>query len=319
MLDVHAGTPRHYKHLTVVPLLSSTDTQLPYVLLADAMAAGTFRITEKGTGSVPILIASNIGDTDVLILDGEQLIGARQNRTTNRSMIIAKGSDVEIPVSCMEHGRWHHVSPEMTMKSDLSPSKVRRKARDVEADHVRRRVAASTHVLALAQTAVWEQIAEYSNALGTTSASGALDHVYDQQQQSLGTWLKSFPREDGQIGLLATIGAQPLGLDVIGCRTLYGRLHERLMHGYILDAMSSQPSADGDAVSAATEFLVHVRAAEKTDASSVGKGSYKVLTGRVVGGELVDDARLVHLSAFPVLDSQVPENPLMPPSRRRRY
>jgi hypothetical protein len=37
---------------------------------------------------VPELIATNRGDADVLVLDGEQLIGARQNRMTNRSILL---------------------------------------------------------------------------------------------------------------------------------------------------------------------------------------------------------------------------------------
>jgi hypothetical protein len=56
--------------------------------MADALAAGTLTITEVGTGTVPNLAATNASDRDTLVLDGEQLIGSRQNRMTNRSMLL---------------------------------------------------------------------------------------------------------------------------------------------------------------------------------------------------------------------------------------
>ncbi|HEX6560294.1 MAG TPA: DUF6569 family protein [Longimicrobiales bacterium] len=318
MLDVRPGAPQSYKHLTIIPLLCDSEASLPYRLLADAMAAGQFRIIEKGSGTVPTLVALNSGQLDVLILDGEQLIGARQNRTTNRSMIVAAGSEVEIPVSCMEHGRWHHVSPQMAVKSDISPSNVRRHARNVEADHVRRRARVSANVLSEAQGAVWDEIAVYADKLGAHSPSGALDHVYDTHTSTISAWVNAFHREDRQVGLLAMIGDQPLGLDAVGCGKLYGQLHERLLHGYVLDALSSEPSSPTTAAERAAEYLRQVREAVRTPADSVGKGSYAVLTGAVVGGELVDGGRLVHLSAFPNVDVVSVDNPLAPPSRRRR-
>jgi ARG and Rhodanese-Phosphatase-superfamily-associated Protein domain len=49
-------------------------------------------------------------DTDVLILDGEELVGAKQNRIVNTTIIIGRGREVVIPVSCVEQGRWSNKS-----------------------------------------------------------------------------------------------------------------------------------------------------------------------------------------------------------------
>lgn len=303
MLQIETGIPQSHSNLTIVPLVSGGRARLPYQLLADAMAAGTFRITEKDGGTVPTLLASNTGNADVLILDGEQLVGARQNRTTNRSIIVGAGTQAEIPVSCMEHGRWHHVSPEMQMKPDVSPSKLRRHARDVEADHVRRRVGASTHVLHEAQGAVWNEIASVSQKLNAHSPSEALDHVYTSHSDTIGAWLCSFPCEARQIGIIALIGPQILGMDLIGSTYLYERLHQRLLKGYVLDALSTPlgPEATG-AAREARGYLDRVSQAVRTCSESVGKGAYAVLTGSVVGGELTDADRIVHLSAFPAMN-----------------
>src|SRR5690606_30206741 len=86
MLDLELAAAQRHDLLTLFPLVAVGEPELPYALLVDALAAGTVRITEVGAGTVPALLAWNAGDVDVLVLDGEQLVGARQNRMTNRSI-----------------------------------------------------------------------------------------------------------------------------------------------------------------------------------------------------------------------------------------
>jgi hypothetical protein len=93
-------------------------------------------------------------------------------------------------------------------------------------------------------------------------------------------------------------------------------LHARLLHGYVLDALSHAPTAVHPSEEAGPEYLEQVRGANRTDAPSVGAGRYVVLSRTVVGGELSEDERVVHLSAFPRVDA-VSDSPVAPPSRRR--
>ena len=130
---------------------------------------------------------------------------------------------------------------------------------------------------------------------------------------------------------LAFIGARPLGLDAIGGRALYARLHDRLLRGYLMDGLAGPEPASAppepDFLQAAAEaFLDDARSARRAEAPTVGRGTYRVLAGPVVGGELVDGDRLAHLSAFPPDDRPVrsyaapgaAEPPIAPPSWRRR-
>ncbi|MGH8544275.1 MAG: ARPP-1 family domain-containing protein, partial [Gammaproteobacteria bacterium] len=146
MLTLSPAAPQRHESLTVYPLLSPDGGALGCVLLPDAIRAGTLRITESGQGSVPELVAINTGDTDVLILDGEQLIGAKQNRMASRSILLSAHSETKIPVSCMEHGRWHHVSLEFTPSEYHSPTRVRGRNRAAERASVESGVAAGPFV-----------------------------------------------------------------------------------------------------------------------------------------------------------------------------
>lgn len=85
MLDISTAAPQRHRHLTIYPLLTPAPGALDFVLMPDSVAAGTLRVTEVGQGSVPELLAINEGERDVLILDGMQFIGARQNRMASRT------------------------------------------------------------------------------------------------------------------------------------------------------------------------------------------------------------------------------------------
>jgi hypothetical protein len=324
MLDVRLAPPARHGALTVFPLLAPGCDTLPLILMADALAAGTFRVTELGGGSVPELATLNEGESDVLLLDGEQLIGARQNRTTSRSMILGARSRTTIPVSCMEQGRWHAVGEAFHAAEGCSPPRVRRHARRTEARHAATGRPAGAEVLREAQGEVWSEIASKVSMLRTAAPSGALDDVYAARAHDLEAALAAFPPVRDQVGILAFHGAGRLGCDVIGCADLWSRLHRRVLSGYVMDVLGER--ADGDASAEGAErFLADVRGAARAGQATPGLGVYRVLSGPVVGAELEVGERTVHVSAFPPLAGDASHDagpgelpPLAPPSRRRR-
>ncbi len=339
-LGLRPGVPQRHGGLSVFPLLAETVAPLPYALLVDALAGGTVEIGEIGSGTVPSLLAHNRGASDVLILDGEQLIGARQNRITNRTILLAAGSKTEIPVSCMEQGRWHFTSDTFAAapKARHAPAQVRRHVKAAEAEVAAAMGRVGRQAAAMAQGAVWSEIADYSARLGGGSDTGAMDDVYERRDSDVESWLSHFPLQEGQVGLLAFLGGVPLGLDAIGCAELFGRLHGRFLGGYVMDALAAGGAAGrgkgngGPDESEAARFLAAVASARRVPSDPIGSGAYHVLTGAAIGGELTDapdgGRRLVHLSAFPGTrpgtggrSADVPgpdASPLAPPSRRRR-
>ncbi len=307
MLDTKLGRAQRHRELKLFPIIALNPAPLPYRLMAEALADRTLLITEVGSGSVPVLRAVNGGEAPILVLDGEQLIGAKQNRMTNRSLLLPGRSETNVPVSCMEHGRWHFASDDFESAPQHAPSKVRKHARRAEAraavdrpsPEAACRVRAQDE-LSAAQGPVWDEIRKYSHSLGGQSSTGALDSLYRHRGEEIDHWIRRFPVRDGQIGILAYLGEETLGLDVVGDPALYERFHQRILRGYIMDAMEGMDSAEGAAgKGAAKNFLELVRDAERLPAPPVGLGEYRVLNGKILGGELEEAGRLVHLSAFP--------------------
>lgn len=119
----------------MVPVVSDYDDGLVYITLGEALGAGSIESREVSEGgSVPELSVVNRAGKMVLILDGEELVGAKQNRIVNTTILIATGAEIVIPVSCVEQGRWTYKSDVFSSKHRvMSPSIPKAKARDVNA------------------------------------------------------------------------------------------------------------------------------------------------------------------------------------------
>ncbi|GMQ74855.1 MAG: hypothetical protein BMS9Abin01_0095 [Gammaproteobacteria bacterium] len=108
---ITVDTSTRCSNLTVFPLLSGLRSSLDYLMLAEGLRQGLVCVREISEGgSVPDLVVENRADVAVLIVDGEELVGAKQNRVTNLSMLIPAKRTTTIPVSCVEQGRWADAS-----------------------------------------------------------------------------------------------------------------------------------------------------------------------------------------------------------------
>jgi len=109
--SVQFGEVKRYKGIAIVPLISPADGAFKYNTLSEAFTASSLTISEvSAAGSVPELMVVNRSDTPVLLVDGEELAGAKQNRVLNTSILIKEKSETKIPVSCTEQGRWAYSS-----------------------------------------------------------------------------------------------------------------------------------------------------------------------------------------------------------------
>ena len=99
-----------------------------YITLVEALSFDGFKITEVSEGgSVPNLRVINETPHHVLLFDGEELKGAKQNRILNTTILIAAGSALDVPVSCTEQGRWSYDSPEFSTSGSLAYAELRKR------------------------------------------------------------------------------------------------------------------------------------------------------------------------------------------------
>ncbi len=237
------GEPTEHRGIVVTPLFPRTDPIAHYVTLDEALTGG-LQIKEVGAaGSVPELVVTNPLPDDVLLYDGEELVGAKQNRILNVSVLVAAGSQVLIPVSCVEEGRWHARSAMFGSASHASnPSLRRTKARALQREPLARGVA---------QGDVWEEVALTARRLGVSSPTGASADAFDAHRGALTGLEQAFPALPGQCGAVLALGDDRC-LDAVSRPDAFAHLWPKLRTGYLLDALDrlDRPAPGGEAAGA---------------------------------------------------------------------
>ncbi len=94
---IQIGEPAEHRGIVVAPLFPRRDPVAAYVTLDEALAGG-LRIAETSeSGSVPELVVENPLAERVLLYDGEELVGAKQNRILNVSVLVEAKIDAHDP------------------------------------------------------------------------------------------------------------------------------------------------------------------------------------------------------------------------------
>ena len=232
-----------HRNLTLVPLRGEGH-QLRfqnYMLAAEAINAGLLTVTEiDESGSVPELLAVNDADNPVLLIDGEELQGAKQNRIMDTSILLAGKSKTRIPVACVEQGRWSHTSREFKT-GNYTPSKLRqRKSCDVK------------HCLEAGgvphsdQSAVWNCVDEALHHCHMESPTAAMSDAMDSQTKVLDRYRQALPYPSGACGVVAAVDGQFIAADAFDSPATLEVIWPRLIASYAMDAETAKAEADAD-------------------------------------------------------------------------
>lgn len=288
--------PVSYRNLTVFPLVGKTPGGRRYRTLDEALEAGTARVTEVGAGgSVPELMLVNEGAEPVLLVDGEELKGAKQNRVLNLTLLVAGGKSLVIPVSCVEAGRWGGSSLAFESSANVLYSTARAsKVAQVSGSMSRGRGYFSD------QGALWDHIAGKHERLGTASRTRAMDDAYRQRSGDVEGYVRSLRASPTQVGAVFALDGRVAGCEVFDHpETLAGML-AKLVRSYALDAIETAEAACVvPPPEAARAFLDEVSGASMESSRALGMGEdVRISAPRLVGAALCEDGRLVHLSAF---------------------
>src|SRR3954463_13209652 len=103
--SLRVGEPDLAGPLAVFPVFG-LDPTLEYRSFAEACALGAVIRELHPTPSVNDVLADNPLDVPVLLYEGEEVQGAQQDRTLDVSVLVAARSRLQVPVSCVEAGRW---------------------------------------------------------------------------------------------------------------------------------------------------------------------------------------------------------------------
>ncbi|MBE3138780.1 MAG: hypothetical protein IMZ63_03070, partial [Actinobacteria bacterium] len=261
-------------------------------------------------GSVPELIAENIGDVSVLLLDGEELIGAKQNRVLNTTILIGASSKVTIPVSCVEAHRWSFVSEHFSNSDSMLNYDIRKEKSFDVSNSLR-----SSGAYRSNQGKVWNQIDEMASDLKVKSSTGAMKDVFNSVEEQLEEYIKNFNIVPEQKGLFVFIDGKIAGFDVLSLSSAYGKIHSKLIKSYSMDAIRSDstrremanPGRNRNAgmesldisIEQAKYFIEEIKDCNETKFKSAGLGyDYRYEGEFCVGSALLVEECAIHMAFF---------------------
>lgn len=285
------------RNLTIFPLFSEEPlSPAEYTAVGAAIRGGTARITEMTEGgSVPTLALDNLELIPVLIIDGEELIGAKQNRIVNVTVLAPGKRTLPLPVSCVERGRWHYRSREFTDSPHIMYSQARaQKSRDISES-------LAMHAMRITnQGGLWNSIGMMSAKLGFISPTEAMHDVYEDQKSSIDDYLSGVEAAEGQIGVIIAINGTAAGVEMFDSPDTLRTYLPKIMRSYALDALANQMKKPHRAeATEAARLLDSILDLETKSFPAVGLGEdLRIDSPNITGGALSLNGRVVHLAAF---------------------
>lgn len=280
---MQVGEPLRHHALSVFPLFTEqrgadgvggprgnvANLALDYRLSSEALADGSLLVEEISEGgSVPELLVENQGDQRVLFLEGEELVGAKQNRILNTSVLVAAHSTLKVPVSCVEQSRWRYTSRSFGSSGSHSPSKLRRALKSSVTKSVREERGHQSD-----QGEVWKEVAGLHASHGVASKTAAMSDAFDSHQDRIAEFRAETPYVEGAMGAAVAIGDRVISIDIFDKPETCRKVWDRMLTGVVFDALE----ASADNVQGATRADVEALLATASDlpwqpAEAVGEG-----------------------------------------------
>ncbi len=297
METLKQGGKQGHLNLALFPLLTADGGDPDYLILEEALAQGVVEIREVSEGgNVPELKLINKSSEKVLVVDGEELVGAKQNRIVNATFLIAGNTEVIIPVSGVEQGRWSYRTHKFASGEKVMPPSLRLKHQREVAMSLDEGIGYRSN-----QGMIWSELAAKSDRMAVHSSTGAMADLFEGQKDRLGEYLKAFRLVDCQVGALFAMNGKVVGLECFGHQQTFGRFFQKLVQSYALDALEWLEESKGTKVPTESTkgFLEGVRKSPGKSYPSLGLGeSLRFQSNFVSGAALVHDGMVLHLSAF---------------------
>ena len=253
-------------------------------------------IDELDEASVQTLRVRNPGDKPVLIVEGEHFIGGKQNRALNATVLVPAKADLEIPVSCLERGRWGR--PQAYRRDEaFAPNRVRAAQQAGVARSMGQRGSREGD-----QSAVWrevDQMLDHASVNSTTAAAADIHRQTYRREPSRADAVEKLAASGplpGQCGIVVTHGRWVQGMDLFGASHLLAAHWPALVRSYPLESpvVQDRPSA-----TRVLEFVRRFASAPGREAPGVGLGvERRVVDKRLIGQALTLDGAVVHAAFF---------------------
>lgn len=284
--------------LTVFPITGGNGHGGDYMLLADAVEKGIAQVREASDGAnVPVIEIENKGKTPLLGIQGEEYVGAKQNRTLNITVLAGPGI-TRIPVTCVEQGRWSSAfKPGFGVGSYESLLLRATKHKSIHSK-------LKSNIRGLAgfgadQGEVWQSVEREAMKHNVMSPTMAFSDIYNSKDvgKDLDEIIAGIEMPEGSRGAIVALGGRVVAADIFENTGVFERIWPRMLRSYALSALGTKGTPPS--LEAAESFVSKPNNLPWNATPSVGLGEdVRWEDGDTLASALVWNDRFLHASVF---------------------
>lgn len=252
-----------------------------------------------GQSIVGELLAINNTEAFLLLTDADVLVGAKQNRVLNKSILLAPLSKTAIDVSCIERLRWHYTSGNFSSPQSVADPDLRKE----KASTLSFMKGGSEDPKPDTQRAVWSHVNDRIREAGCTSTTESYADLINYRMESSANDFPECEPESGCNGLAIILDRNIVSADLFGSEEAYSHYFSMLRDsafGMAANGKKVKPVDQHEAFFKALDFIDNFEAAERhPDGNYSGAGLFNIIesTG-LVGSGLSFEGQLIHTAIF---------------------
>ncbi len=287
------GSKQSLGGVTFVPIIGQLENQSGGIEIG-AEDIDKIQVTELEPEDVNnVNIHSDYKGT-VLIIAGMILMGGRQTRSPTRPFIINKGTKSQIPVNCIEQGRWAYTADDQV---DINEKKFSLMQRMVS-----RKTRASYSGVGMSQTSTWGNISRYMSEqdlsdadIPTQSYLGVEDAIKSNSGEELDkirAILKPVFSHENQRGVLIFESGELTDIEVFDNPKYWNKVSEQMMESNLIDVLKLQKEEEKEI----NENLDFGKIKIEKTTPVADEISYSTIFEKQTGWAIEDDEKIVYLN-----------------------
>ena len=220
--DIELLNPQVHENLAIIPL-KTEKSYIDLLTLKKGMELELVEVKECETSTVSTVIVKNNSVVPLILIDGEEIVGGDQNRIVNSTILVNAKSEMKIPVSCTEQGRWAY-------KSEFKQSKY------IANYNTRRAKEYASRNSGSFQNVIWSSINSLEVENDYASPTCAMEESYENLKTDHAKIIKEFHVESGQNGVLIIVNGEIKGFEIFLNPEIYREFHEKILKSYLIDS-----------------------------------------------------------------------------------
>lgn len=297
---------KNHKRLSILQFSTEGKNSFDYISGVKAMNEKKVIVTEKSeAGSVNNIIVKNLSDKYLFFSDGDILLGAKQNRVVNISMLIAPNSETNVTVSCIERGRWSRVSSSFTPSDFIIPRSIRaHKHRSLSENLLKHNQFYAN------QHDVWNRVNDFHFRAGfNNSPTSDLHSGLDAVKESFEEYLNNFKPDQEANGLAVFFDDNLVSIDVFNRDDIYRDYFPRLIHSSATETYYLHEKqinlTEALAIEKVNQLLSKLDTQKYVEKANPGVGTLKNFTDETISGFMLNyENHLIHLAILNLLEGK---------------